>query len=360
LAACALLFVAQSRAQSSDGTVWMNPFKEGAETHGQGWSELRQGFFRLPEKAKDIVRPDVWGLSRSSAGLSLVFTSNAENISVRYQVTGGFAMYHMPSTGVSGVDLYARDEAGKLRWCSVSEVPSFKDTVNYKYNGLTYYPDGAGCYEYHLYLPMYNSVKWLEIGVNEGAEIEFKKESTLKPIVIYGTSITQGACASRPGNAWTNIIERELNRPVVNLGFSGNGRLEPELFDLLAEIDASMYIIDCMPNMHIDNPVADLAVSGVKKLREKHDCPIVLVEHSGYSGEVTRQSLSVYRELNKLLRDGYDAIVAAGIPDVYYLPHDEMWFGMDGMVETGHPNDLGMRRFADGCESIIRKVENNR
>ncbi len=118
------------------------------------------------------------------------------------------AMLHMPATGVSGVDLYAKNSDGKWLWCKGNY--SFADTINYNFRNITpndnYHKMGR---EYHLYLPLYNSVEWMEIGTEEDALFEpipIRKE---KPIVVYGTSIAQGGCASRPGMAWTSILERK-------------------------------------------------------------------------------------------------------------------------------------------------------
>ena len=338
---------------------WVNPLEAGAGVQGQGWEDINKTYVRLPDKAKDTVRGDVWSLSRNSAGLSLVFRSNAPEMKVRYKVQGGLSMYHMPSTGVSGVDMYATDADGVRRWCAPDFTATFtKDSIVYRYSQLDYFPDGASSYEYHLYLPLYNTVEWLEIGVPEGAELEFYPASKERPIVVYGTSIAQGACASRPGNCWPNIVERELEHPLVNLGFSGNGKLEPELFTLLGEIDACIYIIDCMPNLHADrHPVYELAMNGMHMLREaRPDCPILLVEHSGYMNEVSNLSRSEYRKTNSELRRAYNDLMAEGCKELYYLTSEEIGLGMDGMVEGVHPNDLGMRRQADAIEKKVCEI----
>lgn len=349
LTVCTIVCQAQTR--------WINPFDEGGEVHGQGWGELRSGsYVRFPDKAHGVVREDVWGLSRNAAGLSFVFRSNAETISVRYQVEGALNMFHMPSTGVSGVDLYATDVEGGIRWCAPNFTPSFMDTINYVYSGLTYYPEGAGYYDYQLYLPLYNNVKWLEIGVPEGAEITFYKESEEKPIVVYGTSIAQGACASRPGLAWSNIVSRELKMPLVNLAFSGNGKMEPEVFELLAEIDARMYVIDCLPNLNGSTEIVSRALAGVKILREKHDCPILFVEHSGYTQEFAQHKRASYRETNAELHKAYETILAAGYKNIWYMTHEELNMDLDCMVEGAHPNDIGMRHHADGYERKISEI----
>lgn len=337
---------------------WVDPLEAGAEVNNQGWPELHKTYVRLPDKAHGVVRDAVWDLSRASAGLSIVFKSNSPEISVSYKVAGGLAMFHMPMTGTSGIDLYATDVNGELRWCAPNFTAKFsEEEIRFDYSNLTYHPEGSS-YEYHLYLPPYNTVEWVKIGVKEGAELEFYPASAEKPIVLYGTSIAQGACASRPGNAWPNIVERELARPLVNLGFSGNGKLEPELFELLSEIDACVYIIDCMPNMSaLTEDIFDRTIAGVKILRKAHDCPILLVEHSGYVNEVTSDARGEdYKATNRELWRAYLELTFSGVKDIYYLTHDETGLGMDGMVEGVHPNDLGMRRIANAYENKLKTI----
>ena len=150
---------------------------------------------------------------------------------------------------------------------------AFRDTITYTYSRLSYATSPTKGYEYQLFLPTYNSVKWLEVGVPEGYELRFLPKSQERPIVVYGTSIAQGACSSRPGMAWPAIIDRVLEHPVINLGFSGNGQQEPETYGFLAELDAQLFIIDCMPNMNLDRIgyIYERTLNGVRKLREKTD-----------------------------------------------------------------------------------------
>ena len=106
-----------------------------------------------------------------------------------------------------------------------------------------------------------------------------------KPIILYGTSIAQGACASRPAMAWGTILQRSLDYPLINLGFSGNGKLAKEVLQFIGETDARLYILDCMPNLpnQKEEDITALAIAAVKQLREKHSAPILLIEHGGYS-----------------------------------------------------------------------------
>ena len=290
---------------------WFNPQKESFPVvRGQAWQEDPAGFYtRLPQRAKDKVRKAVWDLSLQSAGLSIAFRSNAPGIKIRYVVKGALSMPHMPATGVSGIDLYATDNNGQERWCVGQYV--MQDTITYDFSGLSYAAKTGKGFEYQLFLPLYNSVSWLEIGVPENTSFRFLPVSQEKPLVIYGTSIAQGACASRPGMAWGNILNRKSEHPVINLGFSGNGKLESELFDLLSEIDAKLFIIDCMPNLPGKSAevIYDRTLKGVKKLRETSKAPILLVEHDGYANDVTSEKAEEsYRVANTELRKAYNTL----------------------------------------------------
>lgn len=356
----ALALLAGAAPVPAQTMKWADPLAQPSPVvRGRAWdAELAGGYRRLPARAQALVREPLWDLSLQSAGLSVAFRSNAPEIRVRY-VPGSksLAMPHMPATGVSGLDLYATDADGRRRWCEGKYA--FGDTVTYVWRNLSYATSPALGYEYHLSLPLYNSVEWMEVGVPDGALFRFLPASAEKPLVVYGTSIAQGACASRPGMAWASILGRETEHPVVNLGFSGNGRLEPEMFSLLAEIDARLYIVDCLPNMTGDRVplVRDRVVAGVRKLRERSQAPVLLVEHSGYAGaEASDAAERTYRPANAELRRALGDLRAEGVEGLYLLTKEEIGLTMDAMVEGVHPSDLGMRLYADAYLRKVREI----
>lgn len=319
---------------------------------GQGWQEgLASPYHRLPLKAKESVREAVWNLSRQAAGLSIVFTTDAREIYVQYQVKGNIAMPHMPATGVSGVDLYKITPNGwpERSWGSYH----IKEKTNYRF------PLDGTPSTYRLYLPLYNEMDSLQIGFTEGTSFQIQPLRTEKPIVAYGTSICQGACASRPGMTWTNILERKLDRPVINLGFSGNGRLEPELIELMTEIDAALYVLDCLPNLRPNrDSVTSLTLEAIQKLRAAHpSTPIILTDHPGYASMNTDlpKKEEVMR-LNASLTRAYKQASKAGILEVYYLTFEDLGLTPDSFVDYIHPNDYGMIQYADAYAEIIRHI----
>lgn len=338
---------------------WYDPMEAGFPIiQNQGWTEeIGDTYVRLPQRAEPVVRDAVWSLSRHSSGLSIQFYSNAPQISIRYGVTGAHSMSHMPATGVSGVDLYAIDSDGEWHFCYGNY--SFKDTIRYNYNHIgkdRYHNRG---YEYRLFLPLYNSVTWMEIGVPESSELTFIPLSPEKPILLYGTSILHGACASRPGMSWVNILHRNLDYPTINLGFSGNGRLEKEVLDFITEVDGRLYVLDCLPNLtgRTEDEVYRLIVDAVHQLRKIRTAPVLLVEHIGYSNAATDSVLlQDYMRMNNASKRAYKALLSEGDNALYYLTREELNIPADGWVDTIHPTDLGAQAQADAVEKKIREI----
>jgi len=357
---------------------WWNPAQnEFPVIEGQAWrGELKLPYDRLPSRAEGKVKDDVWHLSSQSAGLMIRFRSNAGEIKIRYgtkwnrELHGprkNYGMDHMPATGVSGVDLYAIDSDGNELWCAGRR--SFADTIAYSYESLNpndkYHHHGR---EYRLYLPLYNQVEWMEIGVDETAYFEPLPIRNEKPIVVYGTSIVQGACASRPGMAWTAILSRKMDRPLINLGFSGSGRLELPVIDLIGEIDAKIYIIDCMPNLipgtwsrngiNSDQEFKNRVLESIRQLKAKQpDIPILLVDHAGYTEEfISYARKDAYSQVNKLQQEAFYQLKKDGFDNLYYLTREEIGLQLDDMVDGTHPNDLGMMHYAKSYEERLRAI----
>lgn len=354
-------------AQTPDELTWWNPAQaEPSVIEGQAWTgkTIQNPYDRLPAEAEKTVRKAVWGLSRNAAGLMIRFRASTDRITVRYAVEGKHAMPHMPATGVSGVDLYAGTSDGDWLYCNGKYA--FGDTIQYQFANLQaddpYHQKGR---EYRLYLPLYNTVKWLEIGLPKGVTLTPLPVRADKPIVVYGTSIAQGGCASRPGMAWTAILGRKLDRPLINLAFSGNGRLEKEIVELLPQIDAKIYVLDCLPNL-ITTPertaeeVRTRILESVRTLRQKRPAtPILLVEHAGYTdGDINPGRKKAYGEVNEIMRQAFAQLKGEGVGQLYLLPKSQINLSADAMVDGTHPTDLGMQQYADAYERSLRTILN--
>jgi hypothetical protein len=278
------------------------------------------------------------------------FKTDAKSIHVHYKLNKDkLGLPHMPATGVSGVDLYARDRDGKWKWVQVSK-PATQEVKAEIINGLA-----PGEREYAAYLPLYNGVEFMSIGVPKGSKIEGLSPRE-KPIVFYGTSITHGASASRPGMVHTAILGRRLDIPVVNLGFSGNGRMDKEVGEYLIQIDAAAFVIDCLPNM---NPadVTKKCIPLIQQLRAaKPTTPIFLVEDRRFTNDwILPAKHQFHTDNHAALRAAYDTLVKDGVKGLHYIPGDEL-YGTDteGATDASHANDLGFMRQADIFEPILR------
>ena len=351
-----LLVQANASAQPTNqagGLQWHDARDLAVE--GKGWTETKQFYDRWPARAEGTVRKAVWSLGQDSAGLAVRFVTDATAISARWTLRHEqLAMPHMPASGVSGVDLYVKDK-GKWHWLG-SGRPD-KSPANEKTLVKDMKP---GRREYLLYLPLYNGVEELKLGVPQDATLEPAppRPDGLKPMVFYGTSILQGGCASRPGMAYPAILGRRLDRAHINLGFSGNAWGDPEVAQLLAELDPAVYVLDPLPNMKVEW-VAPRLERFVTILRAAHPkTPIVLVENVAYpDGDYVGPRSEHYTKANARLRELYQRLVRAGDKRLLYVPAARL-LGTDGegTVDGTHATDLGFMRMADAIEPALRRA----
>lgn len=321
---------------------------------GRGWTDTKDFFDRLPGRAEGQVRPDVWNLSHDSAGLCLRFETDATTMAARWKLRrSNLAMSHMPATGVSGVDLYVREQ-GRWHWLANGR-PEKASEERILVQGLK-----PGRREYLLYLPLYNGVESVSLGVPADASFSpsAARVAGRRPIVFYGSSIVQGGCASRPGMAYPAILGRRLDQPAINLGFSGNALSEPEIARFFAELDPSVYVLDPLPNMSAAM-VAERVEPFIRTLRAAHPhTPIILVEHIEYADALFLASRrEKYVSANVRLREVYQRLLKSGQRKLYYVPAAAL-LGPDGeaTVDGTHPTDLGFQRMADAIEPMLRRA----
>jgi len=355
-----ILLTVAVRAQETP-VRWVDPLDAGFPLiDGRGWQDsMANPYDRLPGYAEKQVRGAVWFHSRSAAGLYISFRTDAARIQERYGEKGETAMPHMPATGVSGLDLYARDADGKWVWARAAY--RFGDTIEYTWSALA---TAGKETEYRLYLPLYNAVNWMRFGISGSSGFRFMPVGVDRPIVAYGTSIMQGGCASRPGLAWTSILGRMQSNRIINLGFSGNGQLEAPLIEAMAKIDARLYILDCMPNL-VDRskfPAEEVerrTREAVRMLQEAHPgTPILLVEHCcGLTGTNLDAGLvKRYDDCSHVVSDIHARMVREGVKGLHLLTAKEIGFDQECTVDGTHPNDIGMMRYAEAYARKIRRI----
>ncbi|MDD3108079.1 MAG: SGNH/GDSL hydrolase family protein [Alistipes sp.] len=334
--------------------AWQDPQQASFPVvQGQGCQpQLRGSYNRLPERFQAEVRAGLWHLSHHSAGLYVDFQSDAPEIHLRYGIVGSPAMSHMAATGVSGMDLYVRSADSSWHFVSKSFDDPFADTVHYTFRP---YLTTGGMHHYRLYLPLYNQVSWMNVGVDPSMQLAWIPRSEALPIVAYGTSILQGGCASRPGMAWANILARKLDLPLINLGFSGNGQMDSVLLDLMAHTPARIYLIDCLPNLvgMEDAVVEQKYLKGVRQLRAQgNQTPILLVEHAGGGEKESKES----EGKNSVLRRCYEQLKREGVKQLYYMTRKEIALSSEATVDGTHPTDWGMQTIAEAYARKVQKI----
>jgi hypothetical protein len=341
-------------ALMTDETIllqWFDARAIGVE--GQGWSDTAAPYDRLPARAEGVVPESVWGLSHSATGMCVNFRTDARQIHARWRLRDaqmGEGNFNVCS--FSGLDLYG-DDGGVWRWVAATTNVNGQEPEC----PIAQWLDGVER-AYRLYLPLRNPVLQLEIGVPETAAFTPVPPRTALPLVFYGTSIVHGAYASHAGLLHPAWLGRRLNRPVINLGFSGNARMELAVADLLAELEAQVYILDPLPNM--DLPLVEERMERfVRRLRAlRPGTPIVLVEDfprtntwiMPWKGPEVVDKCRRYREI-------YEALVADGLPGLSYIGGARL-FGVDGeaSIDGIHPGDLGYLRMTEIFEPVLRPL----
>lgn len=310
---------------------------------------------RLPACLKDVTRPGVWNLGKNSAGLAVRFKTNSTQIAAKWEVLNDLYMNHMSATGIKGLDLYVWD---KKKW---TFVKSARPTG--KHNEVVVIENMKSLErEFMLYLPLYDGIISLNIGIDSTKTISSPSlpyPSSKNPIVVYGTSITQGGCATRPGMAYTNIIMRRMNREFINLGFSGNGKLDYEIAELIAKKNnASFIVLDFVANASSEQ-IQEKTIPFVDIIRKSiPDAPILLIETTIFQNALYDQKK--YAELidrNKNLMIQYEKLQNK-YKNIFYLSAEDM-LGSDGeaTVDGCHFTDIGFLRFSEHLFEEIKKIE---
>jgi lysophospholipase L1-like esterase len=324
------------------------------ELIGQGFSDTKNPFGRLPSGLNGKTRQPVWSLSKNCSGLAIRFRTNSPVIATKWEVTGDVVMNHFAPSGIKGLDLYGLKN-GKWQFVN-SARPAGKKTTAVIIDHM------AGIdMEYLLYLPLYDGLANLEIGVQSTATIgssEINSPQKEKPVVFYGTSITQGGCASRAGMAYPNQLSRMLDRQIVNLGFSGNGQLDLEIAEFIAGIDASCIVMDCLPNVSIVQ-MKEKYARFLEIIRDKKPAvPILMVETILFPHMYFDQTVYTHlREKNATLQKIFADRKKKHDRNIYYVKGDQL-IGDDfeGTVDGVHLTDLGFLRMSQHLYPVIHKL----
>ncbi|MFZ4262069.1 SGNH/GDSL hydrolase family protein [Sphingobacterium sp. HJSM2_6] len=323
--------------------------------YGKVSNETETVFERLPAALKTIVRPDVWELGKNTAGLYLRFKTNSTSISLKWEVTLNRTMDHMPATGIKSFDLY-RLVNGKWDFVNVARTNTNSLSTESKIISNMDHSEK----ELLLFFPLYDGVKSLMIGVDEGSSLSMPKVDLPNhklPAICYGTSILQGGCASRPGMVFTNILTRWYNKEFINLGFSANASLDYEIAELIASKESSLIILDFMANVN-SKIIEDKLEKFHSIIREKAPyTPILLVEMTYFPQMGSDLKFrKVVEDSNNSLAMVYKKLKKKGDKNLHFVPAENM-IGNDneGTVDGVHFTDLGYMRYAEHLKKFINK-----
>lgn len=302
------------------------------------------------------MTPAVKSLARHSAGIAVLFETNSTYIRLKWSVAQRKFYNNITPIAHSGLDLYAMHNG---RWQFVNTArPGDKETsFNYPVvNNM----DGANR-QYMVYLPIYNELTSLEIGVAPQATIAKPAKpgiDTTKRIVIYGSSILQGASASRAGMTYPSILSRHTGWEMVNLGFSGNGKMELPVAELMATMPASVFVLDCIPNP-TPQEVRERAYPFIKHLlTTRPEVPVLLIETSNReTGFFDKRIGDVVKEKNKIIREVYTKLKKEGYKQLHYLSGEDL-IGHDheGTIDGTHNTDIGFLRQAGVILPVLKKL----
>lgn len=336
---------------------WHSPNEQPFRLSGFAWYEQDQRYRRLPIAPEWTVPPPVDHLANHTAGGQIAFRTDSRRIWVKAKLKAVADMVHMPATGQCGFDLYIGEPGAQV------------------FYGATKYDLRATEYEYKLIemsstelrhvtinFPLYQGVEEVLIGLDHDARVLAPVPYAMETrVIFYGTSITQGGCASRPGMAYPNILSRRMNIEAINLGFSGSGKGEPELAHLITQISRpSCLVLDYEANCVSTELFAETLPQFIRIYRELHpQIPILVVSRIPFSHDVFHaETMQARRERGDLQRNTVRALQDAGDNKIHFFDGTALlkahWD--ECTVDGIHPTDLGFMQMADGLEPVLRGI----
>lgn len=344
----------QRRKINTENLVWHDPRNGKFKVEGLYWFEKEKRYHRFPAEAEKTVPAKVMKLAGCTAGGQIRFRTNSKRIVLAVRNTSASGGATMAPTGRSGFDLYLGAPGKEVFWNSGRPVTGSAEWMDEIFSSKQ-----SAMREFRLNFPLYNGVESLLIALDKDAEI--LPPSPLadeRPIVIYGTSITQGGCASRPGSAFTNRLSRMLQMEFLNYGFSGNGNNQASVAKIIAQVkNPAMIIIDSEANSVSVAIAQERLPVFLDILRAAHPTvPMVIVTKVTYG---PRYGIGT-PALKKVFRDVYEKRRAAGDKNLYFIDGSEFWTEdfHENTVDGAHPTDLGFKQMADKMYPQLKKILN--
>ena len=309
-------------------------------------------FRRIPKAVAESLNENIVLLHSHTAGGRIRFKTDSPYIAIHAEMPSMSHMPHFPFTGSVGFDLYVR-ENGCDRYVKTFVPPMEERPVLEYIIELDSSVTVSGMREFTIHMPLYSDVSRVYIGLSEQASVaEATPYRDLKPIVYYGSSITQGGCASRAGNAYQNIITRRLNVDHINLGFSGSAKGEDEMTRHICSLDMSVFVLDYDHNAPTADHLKTTHGRMFQTIRTAHpQLPIVMLSRP--KCYLTDEE----RERVEIIRDTYRRALDNGDRNVYFIEGCKLMMltNGEGTVDGCHPNDLGFFSMASVLGDLLEK-----
>lgn len=311
---------------------------------------FREGdnFVRLPRKIAEATSEGVTVLNNHTAGGRIRFVTDSPAVALIAELQNGGDMPHFAYAGVSGFDLYASFE-DKMRYFGTFVPPL---GFNGGYEGVVNLPS-AELRTININMPLYNKVYKVYIGIKKGYSLAAAEELKAPPVVYYGSSITQGGCASKPGDCYQAIIHRNLKTDYINLGFSGNAKGEDVMMDYIAGLDMGVFVYDYDHNAPSVEHLKNTHYKGYKKVRDAHpDMPIIMMTRPKFY--ISEDELN----RNATIKATYEKALAEGDSNVYFIDGRELVpeeVYHHALVDNCHPTDLGFFYMAKRLLPLLKE-----
>ena len=316
-----------------------------------------EGYKRLPDDIAKNVNSGVAHLYLHTAGGRVRFSTDSKYVAIRVSFPSIDRHSVLSLSGSAGFDLFIDDpETGNSRFCKAGFFPQSVDQTGF--TGKVTFTTRQKRY-FTLYFPCYNSVESVVIGLQEDAMLEGgMKYRNEQPVVFYGSSITQGGCASRSGNTYINLVSRKLNTDILNLGFSGNGKCEDLIVDYMATLSMSAFVSDYDHNAPNAEHLRKTHLKMYQKIRAAHpDIPYLIMSKPDFNFNITGKGENHLRR--DVIYDTYRYAIEHGDRNVYFLDGESFFSGpYEDMctVDGCHPNDLGMAFMADSVIETLKRI----
>ena len=341
-----------------NGVRWYSPLEEPFRVAGLAWFAEERKYRRLPTLPKGSIPEAVDYLADHPAGGQVRFRTDSGSVSVKVKLKGKADMVHMPATGQCGVDCYMGD-FGDVKYVNTTKY----DLALTEYELALYQNWPVSMRTITLYLPLYQGVEELWIGLDEQASVLPPPDYVSnKKVVVYGTSITQGGCASRPGMAYTNILSRNIPLEFINLGFSGSGKGEPEVAEVVSQIqDPACLVLDYEANCVSTELFRKTLPEFIRIYRSAHPVtPILVVSRIPYAHDLHDPVYIEAREERKAFQQALvKELRAKGDRHIFFFDGSTLLGGKDFFectVDGVHPTDLGFLRMARGLEPTLKTL----